>query len=298
LRALGLGLLALLLLGIWKYASQRELEPAHADWIARLEPLHAELPPVQPGDWLEQHDEPGQTFRQYLNSGPVTPRGERQRIYIQPIGQFSSGEREVVQLTAEFMRRYFQTEVVLHEVIPDSVIPEAARRIHPEWGVAQVLTSYILHDVLAPDLPDDAAACLALTSSDLWPGDGWNFVFGQASLRERVGVWSIARNGDADGEESEFRLCLRRTMQTATHETGHMFGIRHCTAWLCNMCGSNSRSESDSHPLRACPQCVTKLCWAAETDPIKRYEELAGFCTEQGFDEEADFFRRSIEALR
>ena len=26
-------------------------------------------------------------------------------------------------------------------------------------------------------------AVLALTTSDLWPGEGWNFVFGQASLR-------------------------------------------------------------------------------------------------------------------
>ena len=41
---------------------------------------------------------------------------------------------------------------------------------------------------------------LAITAFDLWPGPGWNFVFGQASLTERVGVWSMARNGDPDDE--------------------------------------------------------------------------------------------------
>jgi hypothetical protein len=48
------------------------------------------------------------------------------------------------------------------------------------WGDQQVLTGYILHDVLEPERPADALAYLALTASDLWPGPGWNFVFGEA----------------------------------------------------------------------------------------------------------------------
>ena len=38
-------------------------------------------------------------------------------------------------------------------------------------------------------LPKDAFAFVAFTSSDLWPGEGWNFVFGQASMEGRIGVW-------------------------------------------------------------------------------------------------------------
>ena len=68
-------------------------------------------------------------------------------------------------------------------------------------------------------------AYLALTASDLWPGQGWNFVFGEASLRQRIGVWSIYRNGDP---ETDFQLCLRRTLSTASHETGHILGMAHC----------------------------------------------------------------------
>ncbi len=92
---------------------------------------------------------------------------------------------------------------------------------------------------------------IALTTSDLWPGKGWNFVFGQARLRERVGVWSLYRNGDPDESEGAFRLCLLRTIKTATHETGHMFSLRHCTKYECNMCESNNSEESDRSPMRA-----------------------------------------------
>jgi len=177
------------------------------------------------------------------------------------------------------------------------VIPASARRTHPTWGDKQILTTYVLDTVLPPRLAKDAAALIAFTPSDLWPGEGWNFVFGQASLRERVGVWSIHRNGDPAKGPSAFRLCLLRTIKTATHETGHMFSMLHCTAYECNMCGSNSRAESDSHPAALCPECLAKVCWAVGADPLKRFVSLYRFCRAQGLKAQADFFARSIRAL-
>jgi len=58
------------------------------------------------------------------------------------------------------------------------------------WGDRQVLAGYVLDSVLKPRLPGDAAACIAVTASDLWPGEGWNFVSGEASLQDRVAVKS------------------------------------------------------------------------------------------------------------
>ena len=133
------------------------------------------------------------------------------------------------------------------------MIPAAARREHPTWHVKQILSTYVLDEVLRPRLPADACAYIALTTSDLWPGEGWNFVFGQASLSERVGVWSIARNGDPHGGDAAFRLCLLRTLKTASHETGHMFSMQHCTLYECNMCGSNHQRGSGPPPLVALP---------------------------------------------
>ena len=67
-----------------------------------------------------------------------------------------------------------------------------ASRRNPWTGQAQFLTSDIL-DLLRARLPDDAFALLGITMVDLYPDPNWSFVFGQASLRDRVGVYSFAR---------------------------------------------------------------------------------------------------------
>ena len=136
---------------------------------------------------------------------------------------------------------------------------------------------------------------LCLTPSDLWPGRGWNFVFGQASLAARVGVWSIHRFGDP---EREFHRCLVRTLKTAAHETGHMFSIVHCTAYECLMCGSNNLGESDRRPLWFCPECVSKVHWACDANPQERFWKLARFCEDNQLQAEAEFFRNSLEAMQ
>ncbi len=265
--------------------------------IEKLEPLHEPLGKPQPGDWLWSHDEPGQTFDEYVRGRPVRPTGKRRVIYVQPLGPLTDTQRQIITLSAEFLGHYYDRPVKIRDDLPLSLIPTNARRKHPEWGVDQILSTYVLDKVLKPRLPDDAAAYIAFTAIDLWPGEGWNFVFGQASLRDRVGVWSINRNGDPDEGEDEFRLCLLRTLRTATHETGHMFSVKHCIQYECNMCGSNHREESDRRPLYLCPHCVAKVCYATEADPVERYQSLANFCHEHDLREESDFYQKSIDAL-
>ena len=267
--------------------------------IDRLLPLHRPLEPPGPGDWLDQHHEPGQTFQQYLAINPTTARGKRRVIYIQPIGSFQEAQRRIVKLTAELMGIYFGLPVKIADDLPITADwPESARRVHPRWGDEQLLTGYILGEVLAKRLPEDAATYLGLSAMDLWPGRGWNFVFGQASLRERVGVWSIYRNGDPAGGDEAFRLCLLRTLKTATHETGHMLSMLHCTAFECDMCGSNHRDESDRRPLALCPHCLAKLCWATGVDPAERFRKLADFCRREGLVEEAEFYEKSRKGVK
>ena len=120
----------------------------------------------------------------------------------------------------------------------------------------QILTTWVL-DQLARQRPDDALALIALTAVDLYPDPSWNFVFGQASLTERVGVWSLWRNGTPGSAEY-----LRRTIMTAAHELTHMLGVQHCTAWECLMNGSNHQAEKDARPLALCPHDLAKLCIA------------------------------------
>ena len=266
--------------------------------IRTLAPLHTKLAKPKPGEWLARFKEPGQTFDQYLLCRPVMPRGKRRTLVIQPLGAFTPTQRKIVNLTAEFMGLYFNLPVRIAKDLPLKIIPASARRKHPQWGMKQILSTYVLDKVLRPRLARDAAACIAFTATDLWPGEGWNFVFGQASIRERVGVWSIYRNGNADDNEAAFRLCLLRTMKTATHETGHMFSILHCTAYECNMCGSNSRTESDSRPITLCPQCLAKVCYATGTAPGERFRKLVAFCRKNGLKKQAALYAASLKALK
>lgn len=265
--------------------------------IADLRPLHEALPEPGYGDWLQQHDEPGQTFNEYLNRRPVTPTGARTFLYVQPLGEFTERERQIVDLSAEYLSIYMNRPVKVLEDLPLSIIPAEARRGGSQDLGEQLLTTHILYDVLKPRLPIDAAAYIAFTASDLWPGRGWNFVFGQASLRNRVGVWSMHRFGDPSASAEEFRQCLRRTLKTASHETGHMFSMRHCIAYRCNLCGANHQRESDRHPLYLCPQCHAKIAWATGADPVERFRRLAEFCHRERLAQTASYYERAIQAL-
>jgi archaemetzincin len=259
----------------------------------RIKPLHAAKGKPQPGDWLESHPEPGQTFDEYLTSRPNRPTATRTTIYIQPLGQFDEKQSPLIDDTAEMMHVFFGVPVKRLEPIGLDTIPAKARRTHPTWGVKQILSTYVL-DLLEERRPRDAVAVIALTTSDLWPGEGWNFVFGQASLTNRVGVWSLARNGDTS---EDYTLVLRRTLKTAVHETGHMLGILHCVAYECGMNGSNNLEESDRTPLWFCPECEQKIWWACPVQPAARYEQLEEFARKRQLIKTAEFWAKSRSAL-
>lgn len=266
--------------------------------IEKLRLLHRPKRPPKPGDWLAVHKEPGQTFEQYVASHPLRASAKLNTIYIQPIGKLTPGQQNVVNLAAEYIGSYFNLPVQLLPPLPLEQIPPRARRRHPEWGMEQLLTTYILDEVLVPHRPKNALALLGLTAVDLWPGMGWNFVFGQASLSDRVGIWSIYRNGDPDASKQEFAICLERTIKTAVHEIGHILGMMHCIAYECLMNGSNHREESDRRPLYLCPVCLKKLVWNLQLDPLARYEKLEALCRQHHLDDYAKFFHDSILQLR
>src|SRR5204862_2614996 len=130
----------------------------------------------------------------------------------------------------------------------------------------------------------------------------WNFVFGQASVRERVGVYSFARYDPAFYGEARppgyETLLLRRSCKVLAHETSHMFGLAHCTFFNCLMNGSNHLAESDRRPLHLCPVCLRKLQWSIEFDVLERYRSLERVARTDGFIEEADWLNQRIKILR
>ena len=263
----------------------------------KLIPLHQVKQSPEAHDWLAVQPEPGQTFAEYIGSNPVRPAPGADKIYIALLGDFSAVQEEIVRKTARFIEAYYALPVVFAEPVPLSLIPERARRVHPQTRDPQVLSPYIIENILIPRKPKDAFCFIAFTVSDLWPGEGWNFVFGQASLEDRVGVWSIYRNGDPHQGPGDYDICLRRTISTGIHEIGHMFSITHCVFYECNMNGSNHRRESDRRPLWFCPVDLRKLCWLTGINPLERYKNLATISRELGLDKEAGFFENSAAVL-
>ena len=298
--AAALGLLWVALLAMHAQADEPEVEKGRLEAIQKarqaLLPLAVKLGEPRPGEWLHHHRERGQTFAQWMASNPPLPDDRRRTLYIQPIGTFSPDQEKIVALTTEFLEAYFDLPVKRLDAIGLDVVPEEARRTS-QWGERQLLTTHILYKVLKPRLPADAAAVLGLTAEDLWPGKGWNFVFGQASLSERVGVWSLCRYGNPARGDEAFARVLLRTIKTATHETGHMFGMEHCTAFECNLCGSNSLEESDKRPLSACPECMAKICVIGDCAPLPRLQKLHAFCLRNRLTDAAEAYAASIKAL-
>ncbi|MFX1451205.1 MAG: archaemetzincin [Promethearchaeota archaeon] len=245
------------------------------------------------GDGQKIYEESHKNFQEYIESSPVRPVEIRKPIYIQPIGNFSEKERKVINLTSEFIGIFFNLSININPDLPLDIIPDKARRNNPE---PQLNTRYIIYQILIPRFPKDAAVFIASTTIDLWPENGWNFVFGEAE--DLVGVWSLNRFGDANGTKDEFQRCLLRAMKIATHETVHTFSLNHCIGYKCTMNHSNSLKELDRNPLMCCPDCMAKICWILKTDPISRYKKIKKFCQGHGFIEEQRFFCDLIEVLQ
>jgi archaemetzincin len=258
-----------------------------------LKPLHEALAPPRPGEWLAEQEEDGQSFEQYRVSEPVHPTADARTLYLLPIGAFTPSERRVLDQTADFLARFFQLPVKTLDALPESEIPVTAKRKNPYDNHPQVLSGWVMRKVLIPRRPYDAVAVLGLTATDLYPAPSWNFVFGEASLSDRVGVWSMNRNGDPDRERALF---LARTLKTAAHELGHMFGLQHCLAYRCLLNGSNSLEESDRQALELCPACLQKLAWNVGFEPKKRFLELIAFDRAAGLEDDAALLERSLAA--
>jgi archaemetzincin len=272
------------------------IEPPAAlvDARKKVERFFKPMGDPRPGDWLATFHEPGQTFEEYLNSNPTLPTAERNKIYVLPLGDFTAEQKKVIDITAGYIGVFYDLDL---EMMPPKKIPRPLHlkdsRIRGYPPAEQVRSGFILDEILRPILPADAAALIAFTNDDLFPDETMNFVFGQASFENRVGVYSLSRLD----HRADLKTFLSRTIKIAAHETGHMFSIRHCRKYECVMNGSNGLEEVDRLPLDACPECMSKICWLSNVSPAQRYQRLAEFCRKNGMNEDAKEFEEKLAAV-
>lgn len=266
------------------------------DSYSKLSKIHTKLGEPRPGDWLYHHNEKGQAFGNYITGTRICPNDSLNKIVILPLGQFSELEMNLLKQTANYVNKFFMLDVELLGAVSDNVVPADSRR--DNYFGEQLLTMYILKEVLLGNRPEGAISFIAITNKDLYPQDDWNFVFGQASLKKRVGVSSYRRYFETKLDSSNFNICFERIIKTTTHELCHMFSLKHCRIYKCLLNGSNNMEEADSKPLWLCPECLAKLQYCLKFDLFERYEELIKFFNKNQMPKAGNYFKKSKELMQ
>ena len=279
-----------------------ELRP----WLG--DSLYHPLEKPKSGEWLDSVHEWPQSVKSYRNSQSNLPDQTRQVLYLLPLGEFPrNGSAPSLEVLREYLGIFFGLESRLMPAEPEAAAG-AKRRLNATSGQPQLLTSDLLK-WLPGRVPADAYALLAVTMTDLYPKESWNFVFGEATLKQRVGVFSLARHDPAfffgGGSPARERrtthptvhaIILRRACITLSHESGHMFGWSHCRYYQCLMGGSGGVEESDRFPTGLCPVCLHKLYVAKPFDPPGRQRRLLAFYQQHGMKEDARQAQVLLEA--
>jgi archaemetzincin len=248
---------------------------------------------------LALHPEPGQTFDAFIRSRPHRPDMVRRKLYVQPLDAFPSGQSPSLERLNQFAEAFFTRAV---DVLPVMHVSGSGitTRLHPSTLQTQLLTGDILA-LLQPQLPGDGSCVVGITMHALCPQASWNFVFGQAALHERVGVYSFARYAPhwagTQGTDAE-TLMLRRSCKVLAHETTHLFGLQHCLFFACVMHGSNHLAESDARPLHFCPVDLHTLYDSVRFDVVDRYRRLLAFSREVGFADDVHWLAQRLELLQ
>ena len=234
----------------------------------------------RPGEWLYHFKEDGQTFDQYVAECANRKTAERGVFYIQPLGDAGTKYRETLEAMREYAEIFFGVPARVLDPIPmfeNGYIPRR-RQYNASMLIGQ----------LKERTPDDALVYIGITEKDLF-SKGLNFVFGQGSLRDRCGVYSLHRYRTPDEA-----LFLRRALKLMAHEVGHILSVAHCITFRCVMQGANSLSEDDCHPMHLCPVDLRKLEWNTGFDRAERYRRLEAFYRRAGLGPEAEWISRRL----
>ncbi len=109
------------------------------------------------------------------------------------------------------------------------------------------------------EVPKDAMRFLALTDRDLFI-PVLSFVYGHAQFEGKVGVVSTARlRQEFYGFSADRELLIARVLKEVVHETGHLFGLTHCTDVGCPMSLSTNIRSLDRKGVTLCGNCTLLL---------------------------------------
>lgn len=251
------------------------------------------------GDWLAERKEVGQMFSSYRRKMDPVRRPSRRTnsILLVPLGasfKDATAQKFLTHIVA-YCQAFFsgcQVECVTRPISLKGVSRRENELEDRQYLIGDLFEILNTHkDVRAHSSFLRSYCRLGVTMEDIYPGEEWSYVFGQAKPLERVGVFSFARHSplfyegihasDAGPRLSSSQLTtwLRACLRTMVHETGHMFGILHCVYYQCLMNGSNGPHDSAGRTSFLCPICLRKLFFALsevpeKATPVQRYQNM------------------------
>jgi archaemetzincin len=105
----------------------------------------------------------------------------------------------------------------------------------------------------------DFELILALTEEDLFIPNK-NFVMGQANSASRTAIVSTFRiKPEFYGLPEDDNLLKARLLNLASHEVGHMLGLKNCKNENCQMYVADSLVDLDNRPESFCADCILDL---------------------------------------
>lgn len=254
------------------FLAERVKEDLYPNLLQMLAPLRQQY---STGDGQVRHAE-RQSFKAYRLSRPAQQTARRRAIYVSRVGEMTAAQDAIVTATAEYLGVFFDLPVRRGADFDPATFRSWGIRQHPLRGHPQLLTDYLIDEVLWLDRPEEALIWMAVTAWDLasndHPGGQWGSVFGEAKYGH-AGVWSLRYLGNPSGDDRAFRRCLKRSCAVASHEALHVLGLDHCTDEPCNMKGAACLSG----PLHLCPPCLRKLCWNRQVDLLTYLQRLREF---------------------
>jgi len=170
------------------------------------------------------------------------------RIYLLPVG---SVEDEVLTVLGQRLHQLLDWEI--RRGVPLQTPAAAFNAERKQYEALQVMRT------VAEAVPDDAARVLGIMEEDL-SIPMLTFVFGQAQLRGRVALMSLARLRQGFyGLPANKELMMTRVVKEALHELGHTFGLVHCPTPSCVMTLANDIQHVDIKEIEFCGGCAVLL---------------------------------------
>ncbi|HME55880.1 MAG TPA: archemetzincin [Candidatus Lokiarchaeia archaeon] len=172
---------------------------------------------------------------------------------------FSTRQQGLEHYLEQELKRFFEAngiKILVHASHYDQVI----MNLDPERH--QVPSGPFLRFLDAFDLNDVHSLKLGIVGEDMFSDShsSLNFIFGEARVNGASSVIALPRlDPRFYGLEFNEKRYLGRVMKEATHELGHVLGLRHCDDVRCIMHFSNCIEDTDIKHVQPCASCKKML---------------------------------------